>query len=297
MPHETTFSHDYSLRDSEIVEYGFYEHPALPNFPLRGPAVDTDNADFFACVGAAQTLGVYVAAPFPVLLTQQLGLAAWNLGVGGASPNFFLQHPHLFEHVNRGKFAVLQMMTARDEPNDRMESTAIAGVVTDRRAHDVVPAQIVWQRIMEEEPDKLDTYIQQSRQSWQEHMGELLSLISVPVVPFWFAPKQLDATIETGNSTVIGIIDDFPQFVSAQDIEAVNELEETLVCCFSDRDMEFDLRSRNTGLPTEVDYAAMDQTGTMPSFKESRNIYYPSPQMHWDAAVVLGDAMRSRGLI
>ena len=58
-------------------------------------------------------------------------------------------------YVNKGRFAILQVMTARIEDNDRMESTPIAGLVTDRKVGDLVPASTVWQRIMEEEPDNL----------------------------------------------------------------------------------------------------------------------------------------------
>jgi Domain of unknown function (DUF6473) len=293
----TAFTHDYSPRDHELLEYGVYELPALPGMILRGPAVDIENrSDYFSCIGAAQTLGVYVANPFPDLLTQRTGLTGWNLGVGGASPGFFLKHPELFPYINNGRFAILQVMTARDEPNDRMQSTAVASAVVDRKHGDTVPAQVLWQRIMNEEPQNLERYIAQSRASWETHMAELVAKITVPIVHFWFSPKPLDARLDPTATSVAGIIDEFPQFINGDNLGYASRAAIPLVCCFSKRDMKFSLRSRYTGKSVQVDYAVLDRTGATPSFFESENIYYPSPQMHWDAAIMLGNVIERHKL-
>ena len=292
------FTHDYTPRDHEIVEYSFREHDALPGMVLRGPAVDIENqSDYFTCIGAAQTLGVYVSTPFPELLTQQLGMTSWNLGIGGASPYFLLRHPEVFKYINKGKFGILQVMTARDEPNERFEPTPVASIMKDLKRGDIVGSGDAWQRVMNEEPENAAQYVAQSRANWEKHMAELISKITVPIIHFWFSPKPLDSKIDTSRTTVGGIIDTFPQFINGENLSYIDEKENPLVTCFSDRDMEFDLRSRYTGKVVEVDYAVLDRSGKMPSFKENRNFYYPSPQMHWDAAITLGNVIKERVLI
>src|SRR3546814_11825720 len=62
---------DYGDRDREIVDYQFYRLPDAPGIGFRGPAIDNDDgADFFTCIGSAQTLGVLVETPFPTLLSR-----------------------------------------------------------------------------------------------------------------------------------------------------------------------------------------------------------------------------------
>lgn len=292
------FTHDYSPRDQEIVDYGFYESVNLPGMRLRGPAIDLRTSNnYITCIGAAQTLGVYVPSPFPALLASEFDVAVWNLGVGGASPSFFLQHPELIKYVNRGKFVILQMMTARDESNDRIKPTRIASIVRDTRRGDFTLAQNVWQRIKEEEPEKMGDYIEQSRRSWETHMRDLIDKIHVPILHFWFSPKALDAGIDPRKISVAGIIDTYPQFVNQDNLNFLRQSPFPLVTCFSDRNWEFDLRSRFTGEKVEVDYAVMDKTGSTPTFTESRNKYYPSAQMHWDASRAISKTIKQHALM
>src|SRR3546814_20165189 len=97
------------LRDREIVDYQFYRLPDAPGIGFRGPAIDNDDgADFFTCIGSAQTLGVLVEKPFPTLLSERLGLPVLNLGLGAACPGFFAAHKALIASANRGRFVVLQ---------------------------------------------------------------------------------------------------------------------------------------------------------------------------------------------
>src|SRR3546814_16933961 len=94
----------------------FQRFPEAPGIGVRGPAIDNDDgADFFTCIGSAQTLGVLVEKPFPTLLSERLGLPVLNLGLGAACPGFFAAHNALIARANRGRFVVLQVMTARSE--------------------------------------------------------------------------------------------------------------------------------------------------------------------------------------
>ena len=183
------FSVDYTPRDYEVVDYAYYEIPGIPRMKFRGPAINpATTRNFFTCIGAAQTLGVYIEKPFPTLVSEKLGIPVWNAGVGGATPYFFLQQPQLIDLVNRGKFAVLQIMTARSEPNSRFTPNKPVEMVKDRRSGESLRTPLMWERIQQESPDKMAALIAQSRASWNEDMIALLKRIKVPVLLFWFAP-------------------------------------------------------------------------------------------------------------
>ena len=105
---------DYQQRDHEIVDYQFYELPQAPGVQFRGPAIDlSSGSKYFTCVGAAQTLGVYIEKPYPQLLAEKIGLPALNLAVGASWPGFYSnKHVGLVDLINRGEFLVLQVMSA-----------------------------------------------------------------------------------------------------------------------------------------------------------------------------------------
>lgn len=286
---------DYALRDHELVDYSAYRPPEFPGAILRGPSIDfSEDTNFFTAIGAAQTYGVYVQTPFPQLLTQQLGLKAWNLGVGAAGPSFFLNHPEYLPYINKSKFVILQIMSARSEDNSRMESNEFPHSMKDLKHGDICPTHLLWQRVMEEEPEKLKDYMAESQDTYRANMLKLANAIKVPIIHFWFSPKALDAKLVLDTS-VLNLMDVYPQFVFGETLSFLPEVE--LVTCHSDRDMRFPLLSRYTGKNISVDYAAPAPKGTMESFWENENIYYPSPQMHWDAAMTLGDEIRKRDLV
>lgn len=287
---------DYSARDHELVEYSFYQHPAMPHVSLRGPAVDVDTrSDFFSCLGAAQTVGVYSDTPYPKLLAQRFGVDAWNIGVGGATPAFYLKNEKLIDYANKGKFVILQVMSARSEPNERFESTKQAGVLFDRIHGDKVFDFQAWGRIKEEEPEKTEIYITQCRANWEKHFAELVAKIKVPIVHLWFSTKDPDAPFNMAEGSILGYPDDFPQFISRENLSYLDNKNGPLVVCRSDRNFHFALRSRFTGKLVEVDYGAGIKGGS--SRTETHNEYYPSQQMQWDTAELLADELERRALL
>src|SRR5687768_12640927 len=107
----------YQARDYEIVDYQMYELPGTGLW-LRGPILEAlSSGNYFTCVGAAQTFGCFCDAPYPQLLSQQLGIPALNLGYGGAGPQFFSSQNALVDYINGGKFLVLQAMSGRSQSN------------------------------------------------------------------------------------------------------------------------------------------------------------------------------------
>ncbi len=288
------YTADYQLRDDELFDYGFYELDYLPRLRWRGPALDVANTgEYVSCLGAAQTLGVYADNPFPQLLRQKFGIPFWNLGAGGADPGFYLQHPELFPYINKSKFVILQVMTARNAPNDRIGRTRDSVLGIDKKRNEITVSGEIWQRILEEEPEKMEEYIQQSRDNWERELEELIEKITVPILHFWFSNKKLDQAVDAGFSGINNTIDLFPQFISGENLGPIERSNQPLVTCYSDRNMVFPLLSKHSGKKTEIIYNKGDEE----TWRETENIYYPSPEMHWDAAEILIEAIKEHNLL
>ncbi len=292
MKQRKRYTVDYQTRDHELLDYGLWEAPGLPGLWFRGPALDLASSDgHITCLGAAQTFGVYVDNPFPQLLSQRFGLPVWNLGVGGADPGFFLEHPALFPLINRSSLVICQIMTARSSPNDRMSRSRVAGMAGDTERGDHVVATDIWRRLLDDEPDRIEHSIAQSRQSWHRDVERLISMIEVPRLDFWFSPKPLDRPVDVSKTSSVGMIDVYPQFVTGADLDVLGDAA-PLVACHSSRNQRFPLRSRHTGKVVEVDYDGATGIG----WRETHNAYYPSPEMHWDAAHDLISAIEAHDL-
>ena len=279
---------DYQARDAEIVDYQFYQLPGIPKIAFRGPAFDPRAAiDFFTCIGASQTLGVFSDRPFPKILSGETGHAVWNCGVGGAGPQFFTRQPELLKLANRGKFVVLQVMAARSESNSRFEAQPYAELLLDRKRGDIVSSTTAWRRVHEEEPDRKGRYIKESQESWKANMAILLEALTVPVILFWFSPKPYEAIDPTSLGSRV---DAYPQLIDSTIVNDVRGLADAFAACLSARNRGHELKSRFNGDPVEVDYSMLPVrkgVAVAPGFKTTRNEYYPSPEMHQDAAIDL----------
>ena len=256
---------------------------------------------FFTCLGAAQTYGCFMPEAFPDLVAQQTGLKALNLAVGGTGPGFYLQYPSLIEAINRGKFAVLQCMAARHESNSRFEADGYVEYVKDRVHGDSVDSGTAWRRIIDEEIDNAPRYVAETRASWLETMRRLVDAITVPVIFFWFSRRAPDYEIDwdaiheqkrkrdegkfTGHF-IDGLSGDFPHYVDGPTARAAMQMCDATAECLSKRGMGAPLINRHSGKPIDpADYA-----GKGPEFQAMRagkNLYYPSAEMHEDAAQAL----------
>ena len=106
----------YQARDHEVVDYRMTELPGT-GLMFRGPLPPLEPGGYFAAVGAGQTFGCLVDRPYPELVAEATGLPALNLGYGGAGPEFFLGQEALLPYLNRARFVVLQVMSARSQSN------------------------------------------------------------------------------------------------------------------------------------------------------------------------------------
>jgi len=300
---------EYQQRDIDLVDYAEFSLPDCP-VRFRGPALDpraVAQGSYFTCLGAAQTYGCFVERPFPQILAKRIGLDALNLAVGGAGPGFYLQYPALIEAMNRGRFVVLQCMAARHESNSRFVADGYVEFVTDRVHGDSVDSGTAWRRIIDEEVDDAPRYVAESRASWIETMRRLVDAITVPVVFFWFSRREPDYQIdwpaireqkrqrELGKFTghfIDGLSGDFPHYVDGPTARAGAAMCDAEVSCLSQRGMGAPLINRLTGKPIDpADYA-----GAGPEYQALRagkNLYYPSSEMHEDAAGALLPVVRA----
>ncbi len=298
----TTHLSGYQERDHEVVDYRMAEL-AHAGLRFRGPLVGDGCDDYFACVGAAQTFGCFVERPYPTLLSDQLGLPVLNLGYGGAGPEFFADQTALHGCLNRSSLVVLQVMSGRSQSNSLYECGGLEYVTrhSDGRhmgaqraiAEAMLPGpphlagKRIPSRLRRLLPDsevavrrRIEPLVNEIREAWVESHRRLLANLTVPVVLFWFSKRSTDYA--QSYSDVAGVFGQFPQMVNTAMIDAIRPLCHSYVECVSERGSPQPLRSRFTGEPVEVDPA--NDRADLGFGTWTHNRYYPSPEMHEDAA-------------
>gem|GEM_PF-2160661 len=301
-------TYDYEKRDFEIVDYHSFELPGSPGVRLRGPAPDTADGNWFSCIGAAQTMGVYVETPFPTRVSERIGVPALNLGIGAGWPGFFVDnHPELLDWVNRGRFLVLQVMSARGGATSWYEPTGKVEQLRDRQSGRVMNSVSAWGRVLAREPESAPRYVEELRASWIETNLALLAKVEVPKVLFWFSRRSQDEPVNyTLEGNLFENMGEFPQFVDRASVAAVAEVCDGYCECTSTRNSGHPLVSRFTGQPVRVDHKALAGGTTRPEdvrdkdyngLSTATNDYYPSPEMHDDAAEILVETIRRLALV
>ncbi|NOT29287.1 MAG: hypothetical protein HOP15_02430 [Planctomycetes bacterium] len=271
--------------------------------PLPSPLAP---GSYFVCVGAAQTLGCFCEQPFPSLLAETLGLPVLNLGYGGAGPAFFLAQPVLLEIINAARFAVVQVMSARSESNSRFDS---GGLEYLRRRSDgarlgaaeawqaeldgvgiLATERASWLRWCARRVGRFRArgLVAETRRNWIESNRRLAAEIRVPKMLFWFSTRAPRYTTSYRNLGTLFAA--FPNLVNEPMLAAVRPHFDRTAECVSSRGSPQLLRSRFTGAPCTVDPGRdrPDLGGTL----WTHNYYYPSPEMHQDAALALQTPLR-----
>jgi hypothetical protein len=275
----------YQERDWEIVDYQKYR--LTWRFSARGPAPGRLRPNqYFACVGAAQTFGCFCESPFPALLQQRLNLSALNLGCAGAGPRFFSNQRALMKHINRARFVIVQVMSGRSEDNSLFRSGGLEWL--ERRSDRVkLSAESAYQQLLEQQDhDAVRRVVGETRANWVQSFKQLLTAIAPPKILFWFSQRHPNYVERFDNPH--GLFGEFPQLVNAEMVDAIKPHADAYVECVSSRGMPQPLRSRFTGQPVSVDYTRQGESSNVDAY----NSYYPSPEMHMDAAEALLPASR-----
>lgn len=295
----------YQERDRDILDYQEFQVSGC-DVKFRGPGFDpfaAEQGSFFTCLGASQTYGCFQPKPFPTLLSETFGMPALNLAVGGTGPGFYLQYDSLIQAMNRGRFVILQAMAARHEANSRFEPDGYVEFVRERSTGESVNSDVAWERIVDEEPEKMLQYVEEVQANWIATTKKLVSALKVPVIFFWFARRPLDYEVDLaavreqaarrrgrsddGSHFIDGLAGDFPHYVNGPAARKAASLCTGYVECLSGRGMGQPIISQFTGKPVgplPEDYA------TKPEWRARSDgliHYYPSAEMHEDAAAAL----------
>lgn len=292
----------YQARDYEVTDYQMYEL-AGTGLRFRGPEPGGLEAGrYFTCVGAAQTFGCFCDNPYPGIIERQFSLQALNLGYGGAGPEFYDRHPQLDDFINRSRFLVVQVMSGRSQSNSLYESGGLE-YLTRRRDGQKVSAQTAYadlvdgarsirslppRRLMDAVARRLAVpatrkIVGETRANWVESYRSFLSRIEVPKILLWFSKRTPD--YPENFLKVSGIFGEFPQMIDRATLEQIKPFCDYYVECVSDRGSPQRLISRFDGKPVMVNPSLdrQDLGGEL----WTHDPYYPSPEMHEDAARAL----------
>lgn len=303
----------YVLRDWEVTDYQCHE---LPDTGLwfRGPAPKLpEKGHYFTAIGAAQTFGCFCDYPYPALLEKRLGTPALNLGYSGAGPGFYLRHEAILRAINDSAFCIVQVMSGRSTSNSLFENRE--GLAYGRRRSDNAPAtaeQVFEEAITRElgrvplVPRRLKNLVlktsglplpairrlaEESRQDWVESYRKLLGAITAPKILFWFSGRTPDYRPRYHRQGPL--LGKYPQLIDAATLGRVKPLADAYAECVSERGSPQPLISRFTGKPVtvslEADRKPVAGGEGVSLYKGTwrENKYYPSPEMHEDAAHAL----------
>jgi uncharacterized protein DUF6473 len=275
----------YQQVDWKIADYMMYRLPGFP-LDLRGPgSQQLIPKGYIACVGAAQTFGRFCQEPFPHLLSQRLRVPVVNFGFAGAGPGFFLRHPQLIQCMNDSRLVIVQVMSARSEDNALFESGGLE-YLTIRSTGERMGAQLAYRGLLESgDIQWVKSIIVETRANWITSYQQLLSQIRVPVMLFWFSVREPEYLEKYDD--VEGLLGRFPHLVNREMVEIVRSQCDAYVQCVTDRGLPQRLRSRFTGRPAPVPVRA-----DLGRWWQAENRYYPSPEMHCEAADLLEAACR-----
>jgi hypothetical protein len=302
-------SEGYQRRDAAIVDYQLWR--AAPGGEwLRGPAPPSlAPGSYFACVGAAQTFGCFAARPWPTLLAARLGLPVLNLGVAGAGPAWFRQ-PALRALLDGARCVVFQVMSGRSADCSRFLSGGRERLRVRADGRELA-ADAAWTEALHGDLAGLANplrrglanrwrarfgraevrrLVRETTDDWVAQFRGLLAETRTRKLVFWFS--QRPPRHRPRFHSLAALFGAFPQLVDERMVAAVASLADAYVECTTARGVPQLLRDRVSGAPTTVRPADAG-TGEDPALRWTHNAYYPSPEMHEDAAQALLEPVRA----
>lgn len=279
----------YQERDAHIVDYGIYELPGVKPHPgagrFRGPRVI--GPTYIACIGAAQTFGCLCTLPFPFLLGTQLAIETLNLGYGGAGPTFHNSNARLLQYINQARMVVVQVLSGRSQSNSHFQTTSHARVGVRIVDGERMTAEQFYFDVAAHEPEKLKDIVEETRENYINCMVKLLEDIKIPKILFWFSQRSPDYK-EVYGLSIWDLFGGFPQLVNRRMVDAIRRRSDAFVECVSSRGLPQQLHDKS-GKPAYI--TVLDDLSGQ-QIRWTQNDYYPSPEMHDDAAKVLAPVCR-----
>ncbi len=283
---------EYQEPDWRVVDYevfcldeGIIDPARHYSLHIRGPKPERlERHAYFACLGAAQTFGRFCEAPFPTLLARRIGYPVLNISNGGAGPSFFCKdNARLLEYLNDARFVIVQVMSGRSESNSLFESSGV-GHYTRRSDGTSLGCDEAFATLLKTRSRReVARIVEETRQSWFESYRTLLSAIRAPKILFWFSTRGPDYSPRWNS--VSGLFGAYPQLIDSDMLARIQGLADHTVVCVTRRGLPQPLHDRFTGENAVIRDAWTSQPWT-------ENWYYPSPEMHEDAAGALEPACR-----
>lgn len=301
-------SQGYQRRDVAVVDYQLWQ--AAPGGDwLRGPQpVSLAPGSYIACVGAAQTFGCFVERPWPALLAAQLGVPTLNLGVAGAGPALFRCQP--FSRLIAGARAVVfQVMSGRSADCSLFHSGGRERLVRSDDGR-VLGADEAWREELQRDIDglapgllrgsanrvfallgrrRVRALVAETRTGWIADFLALLNATASPKLLLWFSRRT--PHYRPRWHSLAAMFGEFPQLVDERMVRAIATRADCYVQCVTGRGSPQPLIDRHSGRPTTVCPASAG-TGESGQVRWTHNRYYPSPEMHEDAAAALSAPLR-----
>jgi hypothetical protein len=277
---------EYQDPDWRVVDYQAYcldeaiiDPSTKRALHIRGPrAAHLARGSYFACLGAAQTFGRFCDRPFANLLAERLNIPVLNISHGGAGPAFFYDSEKLLSYLNDACFVVLQVMSGRSESNSIFESDGVGFYRRRSDGREMGCDQAFAELLNTQSRATVKLIVDETRQSWIASNRKLVSRIRPPKILFWFSTRTPDYAESWGRlGSLFGA---FPQLVNRRMVDEVRRHCDCYVECVTKRGLPQVLRDRFTG-----ERVTISDRWTAQPWNE--NWYYPSPQMHEDAANAL----------
>jgi len=269
----------YQNLDRGWFDYELQAVEGIPDPRFRGPAVDLSRP-YIACIGAAQVFGRFCEHPFPAILSERLGMQVLNLGVGGVGPRFF-DTPAYLNLLNRAKLVIVQVLSGRSEGNSLFDNTQTANLM-GRRLRD--GKEMRFEEFLDDlvktgDRQTVNRAVAETRQNYLESSLHLLDGIQAPKILLWLS-NRLPA-YKPDFSSFWSVLGDFPHLIDWPMVNRMQVHADAYVECVSTKGIPQKLWPSD-----RVVEGAELEDGTLV------NRYYPSPEMHAEAADLLEPVCR-----
>ena len=269
----------YQKLDAPHFDYGMESVADIRRHLFRGPVPNLDEP-YMACIGGAQTMGRFVATPFASQLAAALELPCVNLGLGGAGPRYALK-PDVLAVLQRAKLVVVQIFAGRSASNSRYDNSK-DGRNSGRcvRTGKSQRYEAFLNGLLQLEDEALlRRTVQETREDFAHSMNALAGAISAPKVLLWLSQRKPEYT--PTYDSVFGMGNHYPQLIDRETINAFRNAYDAYVEC-----------PKPLGLPQPLWHGKAVSGSNCDEHGQVWNTYYPTPQMHDEAAAKLTPVCR-----
>lgn len=166
---------------------------------FRGPRKSLENP-YIAFIGATETYGRFVEAPFPLLIENHLGVDCVNFGQLNAGIDAFAHDPFVIDAACHARATVLQIMGAQNmtnrfysvhpRRNDRFvdPSALLRAIYREVDFSEFHFNRHMLTHLLAVSPDRFQTVRDELQQAWVARMRMILRRIMGKSVLLWLAP-------------------------------------------------------------------------------------------------------------